>query len=79
MNDWRHTLQINLMHDAIARWDDIDVFECGLGPINKVKSVVVAAIFNEAVLRESIFFITRVLNRQRMIDDQLSRHDRIDF
>src|SRR3546814_4680075 len=40
MNDGRHAFQIDLVHDAVAWWDHIDILERFLGPVDEVKAVI---------------------------------------
>ncbi|MNM79463.1 hypothetical protein D3C81_913920 [compost metagenome] len=75
----RHLLQIDLMHDAVARRNHIDVLEGQLGPVDEVEAVFVAAVFDGAVLGERIRIKTTAFNGQRVIDDQLHRHHGIDL
>ena len=62
MNYRRHPLQVDLVHDAIARWDHIHILKGCLGPVNEVKTVIVAAVFDGAVFLESVFFKSRVFH-----------------
>ena len=71
VHHWRHSFQVNLVHDAVARRNHIDVFKCGLGPVYKMKTVIVATIFNGPVFLESVRFKARMFYRQRVIDNQL--------
>ena len=75
----RHLLQIDLMHDAVAGRDHVDVVERELGPVDEVEAIFVAAIFDGAVLLKGLRVEATALDGQRMIDDQLHRHDRIDL
>ena len=75
----RHPLQVDLVHDAVARRDHVDVLERLLGPVDEVEAVFVATVFDRAVLRERVLVETAVLHGQRVVDDQLHRHDRIDL
>ena len=43
------------MHDAVAGWNDVDIFKCGLGPLDKMKTIFITTIFNSTVLLEGIF------------------------
>jgi hypothetical protein len=42
----RHLLQVDLVHDAVARRDHVHVLEGLLGPVDEVEAVFVAAIFD---------------------------------
>ena len=75
----RHAFQIDLVHDAVARRDHVDVLERQLGPVDEVETVFVAAIFNCTVLLECLWVEAATFNSQRVIDDQLHRHYRIDL
>ncbi len=79
LNHRRHFLQVDLVHDAVTCRNHIHVVECGLGPVNKVETVFVTALFDLAVFGEGIRIKTAAFNRQRVVNDQLSLHHRIDF
>src|SRR5690606_160298 len=53
-----HPLQIDLVHDTVARWDHIDVAECLLGPLNEVEAIVVTPILDGAVFDEGVLLKT---------------------
>ncbi|KAF1053120.1 MAG: hypothetical protein GAK43_01589 [Stenotrophomonas maltophilia] len=74
-----HFLQVDLVHDAVAGGDHIDVLERGLGPLDEVETVLVAAVFDGAVLLERVRVEARGLDGQRVVDDQLGRHHRVDL
>ena len=74
-----HFLQVDLVHDAVAGRDHVDVLERRLGPLDKVKAVLVAALLDGAVLLERIRIKAGEFHGQRMIDDQLGRHHRVDL
>ena len=67
------------MHDAVAGRDHVDVLEGGLGPLNEVEAVLVASLLDGSVLFERIGIETGKFHRKRVVDDQLSRHHRIDL
>ncbi|MNP05728.1 hypothetical protein D3C76_976860 [compost metagenome] len=67
------------MHDAVAGRDHVDVLERGLGPLDEVEAILVAAIFDGAVLVEGIRVEARGFHSQRVVDDQLGRHHRVDL
>ncbi len=67
------------MHDAVARLDHVDVLERLLGPVDEVEAVFVAAVFDGAVLLEGLRVVTTALDGQRVVDDQLHRHHRVDL
>ena len=50
-----------------------------LGPVDEVEAVFVAAVLDRAVLRERIAVEAAAFHRQRVVDDQLHRHHRIDL
>ena len=79
MHNWGHSLQINLVHDAVAGGDDIDVFKCGFGPVYKMKAVVITTILNGSIFLKGVFLKTSVLYRERMVDNQLCGHDWVDL
>ena len=45
------------MHDAVAGWNDIDIFKSEPRPINEMKAIFVSAIFDGAVLFEGLWII----------------------
>ena len=73
----RHLLQVDLVHDPVARGDHVDVVERALGPLDEVEAVLVAAVLDRAVLGERIRVVAAAFHRQRVVDDQLHRHHRI--
>ena len=75
----RHFLQVDLVHDAVARRDHIHVLERLLGPVDEVETVFVATIFDGAVLGERVRIEATAFHGQRVVDDQLRRHHRIDL
>jgi hypothetical protein len=75
----RHFLQVDLVHDAVAWRDHVDVLERLLGPVDEVKTVFVATVFDGTVLLECLRIETTALDGQRVVDDQLNRHHRIDL
>ncbi len=75
----RHPLQVDLVHDAVARGHHLDVAEGLLGPVDEVEAVFVAAVFHRAVLGERVGIVAAVFHRQRVVDDQLHRHHRVDL
>jgi len=76
---WRHLLQVDLVHDPVARRNHIDVLERLLGPVDEVEAVFVAAVLDGAVLLERGPVEARVFHRQRVIDDQLGGHHGVDL
>ena len=79
MDHRRHPLQIDLMHDAVARRNHVDVLERLLRPVDEMKAVFVAPVFDRAVLGERVAVKAGKFHRERMVDDELRRHDRIDL
>ena len=73
----RHLLQVDLVHDAVARRNHVHVLERGLGPVDEVEAVLVTALLHRPVLLEGILLETGMFHRQGMVDDQLGRHHRI--
>ena len=68
-----------MVHDAVARWNHVDIFKRRGTPVDEMETVFVAAVFNRTVFRKGIGVKTTTFNRQRVIHDELRRHDRIDF
>ena len=62
MYNGRHSFQIDLVHDAVARRNDVNVLERCFGPINEMEAVVVAAIFDGPVFLEGVFFEAGMLD-----------------
>ena len=79
MDHRRHPLQIDLVHDAVARRNDVHVLERLLRPVDEVEAVFVAPVFHGAVLRERVLVEAAVFHRERMVDDELRRHHRVDL
>ena len=57
------------MHDAVTRWDHINILKSGFGPVNKVKAIIVASIFDGAVFFKGIGVEASMFNRQGVIND----------
>ncbi len=79
LHDRRHLLQIDLMHDPVARRNHVDVLERLLGPVDEVEPVFIAAVLDGAVLLERCLVEAGIFHCQRVIDDQLGRHHWIDL
>ena len=77
LDHWRHLFQIDLVHDAVSGRDHIDILERRFSPLDKVKTVFVAAVFYRTILIEGFGIETGKFNRQRVIDDKLGRYHRI--
>src|SRR5690606_35264521 len=75
----RHLLQVDLVHDPVAVRDHLHVAEGVPGPLDEVEAVGVAAVLDRAVLLERLRVVAAALYRQRVVDDQLHRDDRIDL
>ncbi|MNQ14200.1 hypothetical protein D3C85_271450 [compost metagenome] len=73
----RHPLQVDLVHDAVARRHDFDVAKGLLGPVDEMEAVFVAAVFHRAVAGEGVGVGAVEFNRQRVVHNQLHRHHRI--
>ena len=65
------------MHDAVTGRDHVDIFEGRAGPVDEIEAVGIAAVLYRAVLVESLRVEAGVLNRQRVINDELGRHHRV--
>ena len=63
------------MHDAVARRDDVHVVEGRLGPLDEVETVLIAAVLDFTVLAEGIGVEAAALHGQRMVHNELHRHD----
>jgi hypothetical protein len=66
------------VHDAVAGRNHVHVLEGLLGPVDEVEAVFVAAVFDGAVLFERLRVETTAFHGQRVVDDQLGRHHRVD-
>ena len=75
----RHPLQVDLMHDPVPRRDHLDIAERAPAPVDEVEAVLVAAVLDGAVLVEGAGIVAPALDGQRVVDDQLHRHHRIDL
>ena len=73
----RHFLQIDLMHDPVARRNHVHVLERLLGPVDEVETILVATVFDGAVFIERLWIKAAAFHRQRVIHDQLHRHHRV--
>ena len=78
LNHRRHLFQIDLVHDAVTGRDYIYIFKRSLSPLNEVKPVFVTTVFNIAIFLKCIRVETSRFHRQRVIHDQLGRHNRVD-
>ena len=74
----RHLLQVDLVHDAVARGDHVHVVEGAPGPVDEVEAILVAAVLDFPVLVEGLRIEARGLDRQGVVHDELRRHDGID-
>ena len=79
LNDRRHLLQIDLVHDAVPGRYHIHITECRFAPLNKVETIFIAPRLNDLVVRHGIGVRAIMLHRQGVIDDQLGGHYRVDF
>ena len=79
LNHWRHLFQIDLVHDAVTSRNHVHILERGAGPVNEVKTVFVATVFDGAVLLEGIRVETRGFNGQGMVNNQLGLNHRVDL
>ncbi len=77
--DRRHALQIDLMHDAIARRDNLDILKGPFCPLDEVETIFIASILNGSVLGEGVLVIAIELDSQGVIDDQLCLHHGVDL
>ena len=59
-----HFLQVDLVHDPVPGRDHVDVLERGLGPVDEVEAVLVAAVLDGAVLLEGVRVEARGLDGQ---------------
>ena len=66
------------MHDAVARRDDVHVLERGFGPVDEVKTIVIAPIFNFTIFIKGVGIKARMFDGERVIDDELGWHYRVD-
>ena len=57
------------MHDAVSGWNDIYIFECGLGPVNEVEPIIIPTVLDRTIFGEGVFFEARMLNREGMVVD----------
>ena len=59
LNNRRHFLQVNLVHDPVTRRNHTHVLKRGFTPFYKVKTVFVSAIFNRSVFIKRFAIKTR--------------------
>ena len=52
LNHRRHLFEVDLMHDAVARWDDVHIVKGRLGPVNEMETVFIPSLFDCAVFRK---------------------------
>ena len=78
LNHRGHFFQIDLVHDAVAGRDHVHILERGARPVDEVEAVFVAAVFNGAVFLEGFRVEAAALHGQRVVDDQLGGHHRVD-
>ena len=79
MDHGRHSLEIDLVHDAVARRNHVYILERELRPVDEMKAILVAAVLDRTVFRERILVKPAAFDSQRVIDDQLHRDHRIDL
>jgi hypothetical protein len=79
LDDRRHPLEIDLMEDAIARRNDIDILEGLPGPVDKVEPILVSSVFNGPVLLEGLGIKAPTFDCQGVVHHQLGGHHRIDL
>ena len=79
LNDRRHLLQIDLVHDAVPGGYHIHITECRFAPLNKMETICIAPRLNDLVVRHRIGVRAIMLHRQGVVDDQLGRYYRVDF
>ena len=78
LNDRRHLLQIDLVHDAVPSRYHIHITECRFAPLNKMEAICIAPRLNDLVVRHGIGVRAIMLHRQGVVDDQLGGHYRVD-
>ena len=78
MDHRAHALQIDLVHDAVARRNDFHIPECMPAPVDKVEAVCIAPVFNGAVFLQRFRVIAAAFHGQRMVHNQLHRHHGVD-
>ena len=54
LNDRRHFLQIDLVHDAVPGGYHIHITECRFAPLNKMETICIAPRLNDLVVRHGI-------------------------
>jgi hypothetical protein len=54
MDHRAHALQIDLVHDAVARRNHLHILEGSLAPVDEVKAVLIAPVFDGAVFLEGL-------------------------
>jgi hypothetical protein len=79
LDNGRHFFQVDLVHDAVARRNHVHIFKGGFGPVDKVETVFVAAVFNIAVFLEGIGVEAAAFYCQRVVDNELGLHHGVYF
>src|SRR5690554_2259701 len=67
----RHFLKVYLVHDAVSGRNNVDVIECGFGPVDKVETVFVTTLFYFTVLFEGVFVKATKFNGSGVVNNQL--------
>ncbi len=71
-------LDVDLVDDAGARGDDLEVVECGLAPAEELVALAVALVFDVGVLLEGIGDAEH-FGDHRVVDDHLGWRQRVDL
>ena len=79
LNYRRHFLEIDLVHYAVAGLNHVDIPEGFFSPVNKMKTVIVTAVFDSTVFCKRVLVETAVLNRKRVVDNQLGWYHGVDL
>ncbi len=76
-HDAREIFDVDLMHDARAWWDDLELVESGLPPAQELIALAVAAVLDVGVDLEGIR-TSKHISDHGVVDDQLGRGQRVD-
>ena len=76
-HDLGEALDVDLVHDAVARGHDAEIAELRHGPAHDAEALAIAFEFGAQVARQGVSGSGEI-RTHRMIDHQIGRHDRID-
>ena len=78
MDHRAHALQIDLVHDPVARRNHFHILEGQFAPLDEMEAVFIAPVFDGAVFLKGLRIVATALHGQRVVHDQLHGHHGID-